>query len=159
MCHSTSPIRPSGSDPVDCDDVAGPSCAAQTDARGVVHVRHDPYATLLVGLTIGLCIVVLSAPTPASLESPPAGAVAGVDPNTAPWWELTALPRVGETTARRIVDYRETTKDRVADDCSAAVFAIPADLTAVSGIGPKTVQRLATYLVFNPPSAAEVDSP
>ncbi len=70
----------------------------------------------------------------------------GVNPNTAPWWELVALPGIGDVTAHAIVDYR--------DGCAAeipvgeAVFRCPADLDAVPGIGPTTITRIAPYLIL-----------
>ncbi len=66
----------------------------------------------------------------------------GVDPNTAPWWELTALPEVGESTARQVVAYRGSHADR------APVFRQPPDLEPVPDIGSKTIQRIAPHLRF-----------
>lgn len=66
-----------------------------------------------------------------------------IDPNSAPWWELTIIPGVGEVTARRIVSFRSEnggTVDRL--------FRRPADLQGVHGIGPKTAARIAPYLAF-----------
>ena len=70
-------------------------------------------------------------------------AIASVDPNTAPRWKLTALPDIGEGTARKIVEYREVHADR------SPVFRRPDDLQSVPGIGPKTIQRISPYLRFN----------
>jgi DNA uptake protein ComE-like DNA-binding protein len=67
----------------------------------------------------------------------------GVDPNSAPWWELTSLPEVGESTARRIIAYRDAHADR------APVFRSPLDLEPVPDIGPKTIQRIARHLRFD----------
>ena len=66
-----------------------------------------------------------------------------IDPNTAPWWELTALPRIGEVLARKIVAYRETHQ---AAHGESPVFASAEDLQGVPGIGPKTVARLRPHL-------------
>ena len=55
-----------------------------------------------------------------------------VNVNTASVGELQQLPRVGPATARRIVDYRARN----------GRFASAEDLALVSGIGPKTVERL-----------------
>ena len=70
-----------------------------------------------------------------------------IDPNTASWWELTVLPRIGESTARRIVEYREARPPADTEAASGA-FQRAADLERVRGIGPKTVQRIAPYLRF-----------
>ena len=59
-----------------------------------------------------------------------------VDVNTAAWPELTQLPEIGETLARRIVENRET----------EGPFRSPDDLTRVHGIGEKTVVRMRSYL-------------
>jgi hypothetical protein len=69
----------------------------------------------------------------------------GIDPNVAEWWELTALPRVGEVTAKRIVAYREQHRGQSPDGC---VFRAADDLARVHGIGPKTVERLRPFLRF-----------
>jgi DNA uptake protein ComE-like DNA-binding protein len=78
---------------------------------------------------------------------PPAAIRVGVDPNTAPWWELACLPRVGEATARKIVHFRKeaTTKPGTA---ASPVFSEPADLERVPGIGPRTVLRITRDLRF-----------
>lgn len=85
-------------------------------------------------------------------------AASSVDPNTASWYELTVLPRVGPATARAIVAYRVQWQDAAAQarpHGSTAphrrpptVYQAPADLTKVGGIGPKTVERIAPYLRF-----------
>ena len=59
-----------------------------------------------------------------------------VDLNTADWPELTLLPGVGETLARRIVESRQ--KD--------GPFADHDELRRVRGIGPKTLENLRPYL-------------
>jgi len=75
-----------------------------------------------------------------------------IDPNTASWAELTALPGIGETLARRIVRYRESRAGAgaLAPTRPAVVFRCPEDLAQVRGIGPKTVARIAPYLKFPP---------
>ncbi|HSW44817.1 MAG TPA: helix-hairpin-helix domain-containing protein [Phycisphaerae bacterium] len=72
-----------------------------------------------------------------------------IDPNTASWAELTRLPRIGEVTAKRIVEYREAHRDRADESAAdAPVFRRPEDLERVPGIGPVTVERIAPYLRF-----------
>jgi hypothetical protein len=75
--------------------------------------------------------------------------IAGVNPNTAPWQELTVLPRIGETIACRIVSYRESLSEAAWDPGPGKAFRRPADLTDVRGIGPITVRRVAPYLHFD----------
>ncbi len=76
-----------------------------------------------------------------------ADGVPGIDPNTAPWWEFAALPRIGETIARRIVEYREDRADSGLDE-GTLVFARPEHLLAVRGIGPVTLRRIRPFLEF-----------
>ena len=71
-----------------------------------------------------------------------------VEPNLAPWWELTVLPRIGETTARAIVTYRGSPPDGRGKGRTPPVFQTPGDLARVRGIGPKTVTRIAPCLRF-----------
>jgi competence protein ComEA len=60
-----------------------------------------------------------------------------VDINEAEWTELSALPGVGETLARRIVANRH---DR-------GPFADHNELGRVPGIGPRTLERVRPYLL------------
>jgi len=59
-----------------------------------------------------------------------------VDLNGAEWPELSQLPEVGETLAKRIVESRER----------EGRFASPDDLSRVRGIGPKTLEKIQPYL-------------
>jgi competence protein ComEA len=60
-----------------------------------------------------------------------------VDINSADWPELSELPDIGETLARRIVDSR----------AAAGRFADHDDLLRVRGIGPLTLEKLRPYLL------------
>jgi competence protein ComEA len=64
-----------------------------------------------------------------------------VDINQADWPELSQLPGIGETLARRIVDSR----------LEQGPFADHEDLRRVRGIGPLTLDRLRPYLRPMPP--------
>ena len=70
-----------------------------------------------------------------------------LDPNTAPWWELTQLSGIGETRARAIVEYRAQMPSQDGN-AGTIVFRCADDLQAVKGIGPKTAARIAPHLVF-----------
>ena len=72
----------------------------------------------------------------------------GIDPNAAPWWELAALPAIGEVTAKQIVAFREAARVTASAPAAGPVFTCPADLDRVPGIGPQTVRRIAPYLAF-----------
>lgn len=86
-----------------------------------------------------------------------------VDPNVAPWWELTVLPRVGENLARTIVLHRESAVLSANQGGQrSTAFIHTSDLDAVRGIGPKTIQRIAPHVrianyesrLTNPPSGS-----
>lgn len=64
-----------------------------------------------------------------------------VDINAAQWPELSVLPNVGETLARRIVESRE----------ADGPFTDVDDLQRVRGIGPRTLEQLRPYLRPIPP--------
>ena len=59
-----------------------------------------------------------------------------VDLNQADWVEFTVLPGIGETLAKRIVEFRET----------QGPFREIEDISRVNGIGPRTLERLRPYL-------------
>jgi hypothetical protein len=107
-------------------------------------------STPAVFAVLWLIMLVLLVRRPAFTEpvGPVPQTVASVDPNVAPWWELTILPRVGEITARKIVRYRECAAGTSVGKPAGKPFRRPADLEAVNGIGPITVQRMAPYLCF-----------
>ena len=66
-----------------------------------------------------------------------------VDINHAPWPELTLLPNIGETLARRIVAHRE----------QHGAFTSLDQLLDVEGIGPKTLENIRRFLL--PPQTPE----
>jgi competence protein ComEA len=60
-----------------------------------------------------------------------------LDVNKAAWPELTQLPNVGETLARRIVRHRDR----------HGPFSTVHDLEQVEGIGPKTMAQIQPFLL------------
>lgn len=68
-----------------------------------------------------------------------------VDPNTADWSVLAALPRVGESLAQRIVEEREAFLAAHPDQMP---YTHLDDLLRVKGIGPAMLENLEPYLVF-----------
>jgi len=97
-------------------------------------------------------------PTLSALAPPPKTpiqhVVTTIDPNEAPWWEFTALPRIGETLARKLTAFRQQAN---LQDESQPAFSSPTDLQRVRGIGPKTVRRLAPFLRFQSISVTRSD--
>ena len=70
-----------------------------------------------------------------------------IDPNTADWQTLAALPGIGERRARDVVEYRQR-KRAEARDPALVVFDAPGDLLYVRGIGVAIVEALKPYLQF-----------
>lgn len=64
-----------------------------------------------------------------------------LDINAADWPELSVLPNIGETLAKRIVESRQ----------ADGPFADVDDLQRVRGIGPRTLEQLRPYLRPLPP--------
>lgn len=68
-----------------------------------------------------------------------------IDPNTADWSELAALPAIGEKRAKAIVARREIVKSR---DPKAIAFTRPEDLFYVDGFARALVEQARPYLEF-----------
>jgi hypothetical protein len=73
-----------------------------------------------------------------------------IDPNTATWYELAALPMLGEKRARAFIDFRTRAQAR---DKTEFVFRTPEDFYRIEGFGPKLVEQILPYLVFKKQSA------
>ena len=102
------------------------------------------------GLLPAMIVLTLAHAAAPTASGVPATTVHSLDPDTAPWWELTALPRFGPALAFEVVRYRESVRKDAPDPLNARVFNHPADLAKVRGIGPVTVRRIAPYLRFKP---------
>ncbi len=114
--------------------------------------RADPAVTLLALLAPVMLLYGITTAGSGSVDAPPAPTVETIDPNTATWPELATLPRLGEVKAKAIVAYRESVEAARTDASeSGPVFRRPADLDAVRGIGPKTIERLTPFLCFDKP--------
>ena len=123
--------------------------------------RALPWALLAAGLLCALAALIPVQPAPdgaisAQGRTEPLAEIAAiplpdgtVDVNTNDLYELTELPGVGETIARRILDEREANGD----------FFFPEDLLAVPGIGPakKTALLKRFHSVYGIARAAEED--
>ncbi len=68
-----------------------------------------------------------------------------LDPNTADWQALAAIPNLGEKRAHDIVAFR----DRIQKEKPGTiVFKSVYDLRAIRGLGPATVEKLRDYMIF-----------
>ena len=79
-----------------------------------------------------------------------------IDPNVAPWWELSHLPGIGEIKAKGIVEYRERVRAGGVGPDHTTTFRTPSDLAKVKGIGARTVARLAPFLDLPQPESGIV---
>lgn len=68
-----------------------------------------------------------------------------IDPNSADWQTLSAIPGLGEKRAKAIVAYRDGLR---AANSGRIVFHGPTDLLHIRGIGAATVENLRPYMVF-----------
>jgi len=82
-----------------------------------------------------VAFVVAAVALPAAAAAAPAGKV---NVNTAGAEQLALLPRIGPSTAQRILDYREENGS----------FEALEDLMLVRGIGEKTFERLEPYVTL-----------
>ena len=105
---------------------------------------------LLSILFIWLCIRFAMNRRYVSDPQPPNGSRADelasrIDPNTADWQTLAAIPELGEKRAKAIVEYREQIHQK---DPQRIVFAAPTDLLPIRGIGQATMENMEPYLLF-----------
>ncbi len=68
-----------------------------------------------------------------------------IDPNTADWPTLAALPAIGEKRAKDIVAGRDAA---LAARPGTPAFREPNDLLRIRGIGPAMVSAISPYLIF-----------
>lgn len=106
-------------------------------------VRSANTVALMVMLWLTIAGVALWAPVDGR-DTPPPAARTCIDPNTAPWWELSLLPRVGYATAQAVIDHRASLATD--EQKHGPSFKTANDLQAVRGIGPKTAQRIRPFL-------------
>jgi hypothetical protein len=101
---------------------------------------------LLVYLVIRLILNPLYVSNPQPARPPRYADLADkIDPNTADWQTLAALPALGEKRAKTIVEYRDAFTKEHPDHLA---FEEPEDLLLVRGIGPSMLATLKPYLLF-----------
>ena len=81
-----------------------------------------------------------------------------IDPNTADWQALAALPGIGASKARDIVAYRDR-KRAEANNPDLVVFDAPGDLLYVRGIGVALVEAMKPHLHFPPATDRSATGP
>ena len=79
-----------------------------------------------------------------------------LDPNTAPWQELAAIPTIGEKKGRAIAAYRQRW---IRENPRIPAFGGPQDLRNVKGIGPATVSNMLPFLRFPDPPVRAATRP
>jgi competence protein ComEA len=109
--------------------------------------------SIITGAALVACVVALAAsvgrvpiPDASSVEEQARSIIARIDPNSATAAEWDALPGIGPVMAGRIVEYRTTHSDSA--DGVGRAFERVEDLARVSGIGPKTVEKLRPWVRF-----------
>jgi hypothetical protein len=105
---------------------------------------------LLFALLAVLCFRYFTQPGFVPNPQPAEGARAGelatrIDPNTADWQTLAAIPTLGEKRAKDIVAYRQQMQSVLK---TLTVFKRPLDLIPVRGIGVATIENIQPYLTF-----------
>jgi len=143
--------------------------AASRDVVSLMRRRQDAALVVTAVLAIAVAAAYLLYPRHApnaadgdGTDGPPPQVLTGIDPNTASWPQLAQLPGIGETIARRVVEFRQERQARQSEgDHGRRVFECAADLTQVRGIGEKTVRRIGPFLRSAPPTenGEAVDSP
>jgi competence ComEA-like helix-hairpin-helix protein len=66
-----------------------------------------------------------------------------INPNTAPIGSLVRLEGIGRARAMDIIHYRQTHQH------NGPAFESAEDLENISGIGPKTVEKMSPWLIFD----------
>ena len=112
------------------------------ERSGLLRRRDQPllaWIALIAGLAVFIWWRPNAAPSKPQIEwklLPSHTADFQVNINTATWPELTQLPEIGDTLARRIVENRR----------KEGPFQAPEDVTRVHGIGEKTLEPMRRYL-------------
>jgi DNA uptake protein ComE-like DNA-binding protein len=132
-----------------CPSSLPSSCSAASKSKTHPTGHYDSSLATAVLLGVVMMTGVISALAVDRATAPPAPTPETLNPNLAPWWELTALPRVGPSIAHRIVQYRRRFAGASPVGPHAGyAFTRAADLLSVSGIGPQTMRRIGPYLSF-----------
>lgn len=103
-------------------------------------------AVFLVVLMVRFAMNRAYVPDPQPSQGARAGELATrMDPNSADWQMLAAIPTLGEKRAKEIVAYRDRLR---AAAPNTIPFKHPTDLLHIRGIGPATIENLKPYLIF-----------
>ena len=122
---------------------------SESRRRSRVTVPSNSWLLLLLALWLIMLHTIWNGPERSAsptVEHLPA--LSAVNPNTAPWWELAMLRRVGFGLAHEIVDYRRSVAAVRGLNYDPPAFWHPSDLQKIRGIGPKTIAVIADELCF-----------
>jgi len=126
-------------------DVPEKSCAFLRPRDQLALMATLLVTVVLIGIWVGTLAVQSSGL--ATVETMAArNAVPKIDLNKADWTELSALPKIGESTARRIIQFRQ----------EHGPFADLNALTNVKGIGQSTLKAIQPYVAQLPVSGTLV---
>lgn len=131
-------------------DQPDPRRAAPPDAHAGpapdpgAHPLAGPLAPLAAALVAAASLLLLALAPPGAAPKPIGPADARLDVNAASPHHLALLPGIGPARADAIVAHRS----------AHGPFREPADLDAVHGVGPRTVERVAPFIRFGPPDAS-----
>jgi hypothetical protein len=133
---------------------AEPCAAPRQRWLGLFVTWTAPQRGVIIGLLVAILIYLavrwwlnpLYVSDPQPRDPPRAVELADrIDPNTADWQTLAALPIIGQKRAREIVAYREKF---VANNPGKLAFARIDDLYRMKGFGTAIVAQIEPYLIF-----------
>jgi hypothetical protein len=120
------------------------------DRRAVLALRVESCPFWMAAALIG-CLVFSGWVAWCAAETETLYPLDTINPNTAPKESLVRLPGIGPARAMAIADYRLTHSDK------GPAFRTPADLDAVAGLGPKTVEKMMPWISFEDPGQKSME--
>ena len=124
------------------------AAAIASSCSGHDRLRDATLMVMAILLLVGIGAL-MQAEMRTRLATPNAPALKTIDPNYAPWWELSLLPRLGPTTAQAILDYRRDLGG--GSESREPIFGRVSDLVHVKGIGPRIIARFYPHIRVEEP--------